>query len=105
MFTPFVFLQWPEGFSSLKLQQFKAVIGLNSFSAILGGIADPVEPFNLKLPAQGTLLPLFGGIRDGFGELANLFDHPDEGQIDAFQGVHYGLSIPVRRLSAGGRSV
>jgi hypothetical protein len=60
-----------------------------SFSAILGRVADAVNPFGFAFVADVLLPPLFGGIRDGPGHRANLFEPLDNGHADKLQGVHW----------------
>jgi hypothetical protein len=57
---------------------------LKLLPAILQRVANPVQPFGFTLVQDDLPLPLLDGVRDVFGDRADLLDHLDNGQINQF---------------------
>jgi hypothetical protein len=80
MFMVVCFLKW----------SFCPFPGLESKSLpeILRRVAYPVEPFGFMFVQHELLAPLLGGIRNGLGKQAGLFEQSDDGQANELQYVH-----------------
>lgn len=64
-----------------------------SLSEILPRVANPVEPFGLKLFHNHPLLSLFDGIGDGFRQEPGGLDQFDESPADEIHQIHNGLLV------------
>lgn len=71
--------------------------GINSLSAILFRVTNPVEPLDFQFSQVLSLLPRQGESLDGLGQPANLLEPVADRPAKVFEHIHFDFFAPADR--------